>query len=87
MTIEGPLLLPASPVERDLELPETRSDDLMEALQKVLRNAAVVDFDEVGALRWPMKLPDEVVERLVEATDIQPETSSRPGPLGLDDLI
>jgi len=62
------------------------ADDRWRRLQKAAATPAVV----VKVLRLggaPLRMPDEVVGALVEATDISRERPlSRPGPLGLDDL-
>jgi len=85
MTIEGHYFFRVTR-DADLELRDLEADDLMEALQEGLRKRR--RGGEVVRLEVANEMPDEVVERLVEATDIQPEDLYRiQGPLGLDDLM
>jgi polyphosphate kinase len=72
--------------DADLELRDLEADDLMEALQEGLRKRR--RGGEVVRLEVADEMPDEVVELLMEGTDVEPEDLYRiNGPLGLDDLM
>lgn len=85
MTIEGHYFFRITR-DADLELRDLEADDLMEALQEGLRKRR--RGGEVVRLEVADEMPEEVVEQLVEATDVEPEDLYRiNGPLGLDDLM
>ncbi len=85
MTIEGHYFFRITR-DADLELRDLEADDLMEALQEGLRKRR--RGGEVVRLEVADEMPDEVVEVLVEGTDVDPEDLYRiNGPLGLDDLM
>jgi polyphosphate kinase len=72
--------------DADLELRDLEADDLMEALQEGLRKRRM--GGEVVRLEVADEMPDEVVQLLMEGTDVEPEDLYRiNGPLGLDDLM
>jgi len=72
--------------DADLELRDLEADDLMEALQEGLRKRRM--GGEVVRLEVADEMPEEVVQLLMEGTDVEPEDLYRiNGPLGLDDLM
>jgi polyphosphate kinase len=72
--------------DADLELRDLEADDLMEALQEGLRKRRM--GGEVVRLEVADEMPDEMVQLLMEGTDVEPEDLYRiSGPLGLDDLM
>ena len=72
--------------DADLELRDLEADDLMEALQEGLRKRRM--GGEVVRLEVANEMPDDVVQLLMEGTDVEPEDLYRiNGPLGLDDLM
>ncbi len=72
--------------DADLELRDLEADDLMEALQVGLRKRRM--GGEVVQLEVTDEMPDEVVQLLMEGTDVEPQDLYRVnGPLGLDDLM
>ncbi len=85
MTIEGHYFFRVTR-DADLELRDLEADDLMEALQEGLRKRR--RGGEVVRLEVTDEMPDEIVELLMEGTDVDPEDLYRiNGPLGLDDLM
>jgi polyphosphate kinase len=85
MTIEGHYFFRVTR-DADLELRDLEADDLMEALQEGLRKRR--RGGEVVRLEVANEMPDQVVEQLMEGTDVEPEDLYRiNGPLGLDDLM
>ena len=72
--------------DADLELRDLEADDLMEALQEGLRKRRM--GGEVVRLEVADEMPDDVVQVLLEGTDVAAEDLYRiNGPLGLDDLM
>ena len=72
--------------DADLELRDLEADDLMEALQEGLRKRRM--GGEVVRLEVADEMPAEMVQLLMEGTDVEPEDLYRiNGPLGLDDLM
>ena len=72
--------------DADLELRDLEADDLMEALQEGLRKRRM--GGEVVRLEVADEMPEEMVQLLMEGTDVEPEDLYRiNGPLGLDDLM
>ncbi|MCP9917121.1 polyphosphate kinase 1 [Cyanobium sp. ATX 6F1] len=85
MTIEGHYFFRVTR-DADLELRDLEADDLMEALQEGLRKRR--RGGEVVRLEVADEMPDEVVELLMEGTDVEADDLYRiNGPLGLDDLM
>ena len=85
MTIEGHYFFRITR-DADLELRDLEADDLMEALQEGLRKRR--RGGEVVRLEVANEMPDEVVDLLMEGTDVDPADLYRVnGPLGLDDLM
>jgi polyphosphate kinase len=85
MTIEGHYFFRVTR-DADLELRDLEADDLMHALQEGLRKRR--RGGEVVRLEVADEMPDEVVELLMEGTDVQEDDLYRiNGPLGLDDLM
>ena len=85
MTIEGHYFFRVTR-DADLELRDLEADDLMEALQEGLRKRRM--GGEVVRLEVADEMPDEVVQLLMQGTDVEPEDLYRiNGPLGLDDLM
>ena len=85
MTIEGHYFFRITR-DADLELRDLEADDLMEALQEGLRKRR--RGGEVVRLEVADEMPEEMVELLMEGTDVEPEDLYRVnGPLGLDDLM
>jgi polyphosphate kinase len=72
--------------DADLELRDLEADDLMEALQEGLRKRRM--GGEVVRLEVADEMPDDVVQLLLEGTDVEAGDVYRiNGPLGLDDLM
>ena len=72
--------------DADLELRDLEADDLMEALREGLRKRRM--GGEVVRLEVADEMPEEMVQLLMEGTDVEPEDLYRiNGPLGLDDLM
>ncbi|MEI6829147.1 MAG: polyphosphate kinase 1 [Synechococcaceae cyanobacterium ELA445] len=85
MTIEGHYFFRVTR-DADLELRDLEADDLMHALQEGLRKRR--RGGEVVRLEVADEMPDEVVELLMEGTDVKEDDLYRiNGPLGLDDLM
>ena len=85
MTVEGHYFFRVTR-DADLELRDLEADDLMEALQAGLRKRRM--GGEVVRLEVADEMPDEVVQLLMQGTDVEPEDLYRiNGPLGLDDLM
>jgi polyphosphate kinase len=85
MTIEGHYFFRITR-DADLELRDLEADDLMEALQEGLRKRR--RGGEVVRLEVANEMPDEVVDLLMEGTDVDLADLYRiNGPLGLDDLM
>ncbi len=85
MTVEGHYFFRVTR-DADLELRDLEADDLMEALQEGLRKRRM--GGEVVRLEVADEMPDEVVQLLMEGTDVEPQDLYRiNGPLGLDDLM
>ena len=85
MTVEGHYFFRVTR-DADLELRDLEADDLMEALQEGLRKRRM--GGEVVRLEVADEMPDEIVQVLMEGTDVDVEDLYRiNGPLGLDDLM
>lgn len=85
MTIEGHYFFRVTR-DADLELRDLEADDLMHALQEGLRKRR--RGGEVVRLEVADEMPDEVVDLLMEGTDVEEDDLYRiNGPLGLDDLM